>query len=82
MRIPFDVDVQEIRDLPYTISYVIRKRLQIDSLNELPKEKRPPESILWHSNPDKLDEWIEKVFNKKTKDTAQDTINLPIFNIE
>lgn len=51
--------------LPYTFSYLIRKRMQIDSWNELPKEKRPPESI-W-DNPDELEEWFNRVFDDKAQ---------------
>lgn len=38
---------------------------QIDGLNELPKEKRPPDSILWDGTQDELDEWLDRVLNKK-----------------
>ena len=53
---------------------MIRKRQQLDSLNELPKEKRPPDSIIWDGSPEDLDEWISRVLDTKHKDTAD--INL------
>lgn len=68
LRIPVDNKVTELQDLPYTISFVIRKRQQIDGLNELPKDKRPPEKMIWDGTSDDLDEWIERVFNQGHKD--------------
>jgi len=47
---------------------VLRKRLQIDNLNELPKDKRPPDSIIWDGTSQDLDSWIERVFSTKEKD--------------
>ena len=68
LQIPIDPDVKEIRDLPYTISYAIRKRSQIDNLNELPKEKRPPEDILWDGTSEELEKWLNDVLDIKKKD--------------
>jgi hypothetical protein len=83
LKIPLDLDLKQIRELPYTISYVVRKRIQIDNLNQLPEEKRPPENVLWHSNPDKLDEWLDKTLNKKEKKVIpQDTIVFPLGDVE
>lgn len=62
--------MRELAELPYTISFVIRKRQQIDTLNELPKEKRPPDSIIWDGTSEELDEWLDRVFDKKNKDTV------------
>lgn len=53
-------------ELPWTISYVIRKRSQIDSFNELPKEKRPPDSMIWYGVQDDIDDWFDKVLKNKT----------------
>lgn len=83
MQVPLDVDYREIRDLPYTMSFVIRKRIQMDNLNELPKEKRPPESVLWSSNPDHLDDWLEKVMKiDKSRPKGMDSIKIPQHMIE
>lgn len=54
---------------------MIRKRQQIDNLNELPKDKRPPDDILWDGIPEELDDWLDKVFDKKHTTTVTD-INL------
>lgn len=67
MHIPLDPKVKELADLPYTISFIIRKRQQVDSLNELPSEKRPPESIIWDGTPEEMEEWLERVFDTKEK---------------
>lgn len=50
-------------DLPWTMSFVARKRLQVDNLTELPKEKRPPDSILWWGSPEELEDWLDKVMH-------------------
>ena len=65
LQIPLTTSIKDIRDLPYTITYVIRKRLQLDSLNELPTEKRPPEELIWEGTTEELDEWLDRVLNKK-----------------
>lgn len=52
-------------EMPWTIAFVLRKRAQIDSLAELPKEKRPPDKILWYGTPEEMDDWFDKVFGKK-----------------
>ena len=62
--------VDNVFDLPYTISFVIRKRMQIDSWMELPKEKRPPESI-W-DKPRELEEWFDRVFGDKQTEFSFD----------
>jgi hypothetical protein len=59
-----------VRDLPYTISFVLRKRMQIDNLNDLPKEKRPPDSILWEGTTEDLDDWLDRVFDSNKSNTT------------
>ena len=73
LRIPLDSRLGTITDLPYTISYVMRKRLQIDSLSELPREKRPPDNILWSDVPEDLEEWLDTVLETKSEDKEQDS---------
>jgi hypothetical protein len=65
LKIPLDTQLTQVEDIPHTISYVIRKRQQIDGLNELPKEKRPPELTIWDGSPEELDKWIDDVFDNK-----------------
>lgn len=43
--------------------------MQVDSLNELPKEKRPPDSILWDGTSEELTEWLDRVLDRKKKQT-------------
>lgn len=52
-------------DLPWTMSFVVKKRQQVDSLSELPKDKRPPELIIWWGTAEELEEWVDKVFDRK-----------------
>lgn len=65
MGVPLDRDFKEIRDLPYTVSYVIRKRMQIDSLSELPKDKKPSDILIWDESGDRLNKWLEDVLSGK-----------------
>ena len=65
MQIPLDPRIKELADLPYTISFIIRKRQQIDNLSELPKEKKPPEDLIWNGSPEELEDWLSKVFDNK-----------------
>jgi len=65
LLVPLDLKIKHLTDVPHTISYVIRKMQQIDSLSELPKEKRPPDSVLWDGTPEDLDDWISKVLDRK-----------------
>ena len=58
-------DLPAADELPWTISYVIRKRAQLDSFGELPKEKRPPDDMIWYGTPEDIDRWFDRVFNKK-----------------
>lgn len=56
--------------MPYTISFVIRKRKQIDSINELPEANRPPEYMLWMRSGDEINKWIKKSLDPKYKDNS------------
>jgi len=40
----------------------------VDNLNELEKEKRPPDEMLWNGTSEDLDEWLEKVFQRNSND--------------
>lgn len=74
MHIPLDPKVKELSQLPYTISYVIRKLQQIDNLNELPKDKRPPDDVIWEGTSEDLDEWLDKVLDTRKKQTEVEFI--------
>jgi len=71
LQIPLDKKIKELIDIPYTISFVIKKRLQIDNLNELPKDKRVPEYMIWDSSPEEIEEWLDRVMNRKPTDTSE-----------
>jgi hypothetical protein len=71
LQIPLDKKIKELIDIPYTISFVIKKRLQIDNLNELPKDKKVPEYMLWDSSPEEIEEWLDRVMNRKPTDTSE-----------
>jgi hypothetical protein len=67
LHVPFDLRIAHLSQIPYTISYVIRKMQQIDNLGELPKDKRPPDDIIWDGSSEELDDWLERVLDPKKK---------------
>lgn len=69
---PFDLQVETLKDLPYTISYVIRKKQQVDSFRELPKEKRPTERMIWEGTPEEMEDWLDRVFDRKKGKRKED----------
>lgn len=71
MQVPLDPEIKTLTDIPYTISYIIKKRQFIDNLNELPKDKRPPESLIWEGTPEELEGWLDKVFDRKNKEETE-----------
>lgn len=82
MQIPLDPKIKELADLPYTISFIIRKRQQIDSLNELASDKRPTEDIIWNGTPEEMEEWLSRVFDTKKKEQSEITFQIKDTDIE
>lgn len=76
--IPLHEGLDYALELPWTISYVIRKRAQIDSYTELPKEKRPPDRLIWDGTPEEIDDWFDKVFERKGKKKEDDVFTFDI----
>jgi hypothetical protein len=74
LQIPLDKKLTKLDEVPYTIGYVIRKRQQIDNLNTLPKEKRPPDDMIWDGTSEDIDEWLNKVFDIKEGNKDQTII--------
>lgn len=60
--------------LPWTIAYVIRKRAQIDTFGELPKDKRPPDNIIWYGTSEEIDIWFDKVLKHKGEGSPDEFI--------
>lgn len=70
-----------VMDLPYTLSYAVLYRAKLDSLNELPKDKRPPRN-LW-DKPYQLSEYLDKVWDTKNPNTKEkEFYNYDIEDIE
>lgn len=64
------MSLEELSTLPYTISYVLRKQIQVNSFNELPEEKRPPDRIIWWGTAEELEQWVKRViYNTQTSQT-------------
>ena len=71
MHEPLDNSIKHITEIPHTISFVVRKRIQIDNFNELPSDKRPPERLLWDGTSKEIDEWLDRVYKRKEPQTAE-----------
>lgn len=75
LQIALDNKIKEIKDLPYTLSYVIRKRMQIDNLSELGSEKKPPEEMIWEGTPEEIEDWLDRVIKGTGKKELEFIIN-------
>lgn len=49
--------------------------MQIDNLNELPKDKRPPDSIIWEGTSQDMDSWMDRVYKNKEDSEMSFVIN-------
>jgi len=63
----FPTKLEELAEIPYTWSYVIRKRMQVDSINELPNDKRPPDVVIWWRPQEELEKWINNALKLDDK---------------
>jgi hypothetical protein len=63
----FPTKLEELAEIPYTWSYVIRKRMQVDSINELPNDKRPPDVVIWWRPQEELERWINNALKLDDK---------------
>lgn len=79
--LPLHESLPPTDELPWTISFVIRKRAQIDSFNEIPSEKRPPESMIWYGTQKDIDDWLKKVY-KTGRNPDEFVININENEIE
>jgi hypothetical protein len=70
---PLQSDLPEPSEMPWTIAYCIRKREQVNSYAELPKDKRPPEIMTWWGTQEELDRWFDRVF-KRDKDKKHQAV--------
>lgn len=41
--------------------------MQVDSLSELPEEKRPPDLMIWDSAGDEMNKWLKDVLSGKSQ---------------
>ncbi len=58
-------------EFPHTVTTAVTYRLRINSMNELPKDKRPPRN-LW-DKPWRLEQFLDAIFEKAGKKNAGDT---------
>lgn len=74
LGVPLDSTIKSVPDVPYTISYVIRKRQQIDNFYEIEEAKRPPEKMIWEGSVEDIERWMDRVFKMKSKPVETDII--------
>jgi len=43
--------------------------MQVDSINEVPEEKRPPELMIWDGTVEEINKWLKEAISGK-KDTV------------
>lgn len=58
--LPFAEGLETCVDLPHTITAAIAHRAQMDSIFEIPKDKRPPRGI-WEKSY-RLEKWMDEVY--------------------
>lgn len=80
MHVPLDFSISTLIEIPYTIAFVIRKRMQVDSLLELPKDKRPSEEMIWDGTPEELESFLDRIF--KGKENSQVVLEISDSEIE
>lgn len=54
--------------------------MQIDNFNELPKEKRPPDHMVWDGTIEDIEKWLDEVITGKKQVTSE--IMIPDWEIE
>ncbi len=59
------------------MGYVIKKRRQVDGFAEMPKDKRPPDIIVWWGTEDDIEDWIDKVYDNKEKPDDEISFIIP-----
>jgi len=82
LHIPIDGHINKLQDIPYTISFVIKKQIQLDNLNELPKEKRPPEKLFWDGSSTELESFFDTIFNRKTRRNTSTHKDMLVLDID
>lgn len=45
--------------------------MQVDNFNELPEEKRPPDSILWWGTLEEIEKWIDVAISGKKENNGK-----------
>ena len=48
--------------------------MQIDSFMELPKEKRPPDDIIWFGSQEDIDRWFDRVFKRDGTEPGKEIV--------
>lgn len=64
-NIPIHENLTAVDKLPWTIGFVIRKLAQVESFKELPRDKRPPDDIVWWGSAEDIEKWFDKVLDRK-----------------
>lgn len=54
----------------------------MSNLHEMPKDKRPPDLMIWDGTADELEDWIERVYNLGSKNSRPDVVEFFISDKE
>lgn len=76
--LPFAEGLETCVDLPHTITSAISHKAHMDSINEIPKDKRPPR-YLW-DKPWRLEQYIDKMY--EVKDSKKESAEINMDNLE
>ena len=49
--------------------------VQIDNLREMPKDKRPPDEMIWEGTGDELSDWLDRIYSKTKSPISEFVIN-------
>jgi hypothetical protein len=79
-RIPIAEGIDSAMDLPHTLTQAILYRLKINSLNELPKDKKPSRN-LW-DKPYELDEYLDEIWDTKSEKKGKTYVDIDLEEVE
>ena len=70
-------------ELPWIFSFIVKKRRQVDNLMEVPKDKRPPDYMIWWGTPEEMETWLDRMFDHdENKPVEEFSFIIPEENIE
>lgn len=78
--IPIAEGIYSAQDLPHTLTQAIMYRAKLDSLNELPNDKKPPRN-LW-DKPSALTKYLDHIWDSKEDKQSKDYMDINLEDVE